>query len=484
MINNFDESSLILLLLVSTHLANIFICKRSYHINFNAIFSLSIIQTLSSITLFFITNDNQSYLWNIFYVDKNINLSFYLDKYSVLYLFLINLLSLILLVYLEKYLQLFDKNNIKKNILFTLHFFFSLNLLIISSNLITIILLISLNALLSNGYFNTKNKNEKFTINNSLNFIYYLQFAALFVILIILVEYFDNNSFHDKEINILNLDVKIQYVLYSLIYLSLFLVSVISFYIFYFYIKISIIDEFIIIILSLLLPSLILFTKLIFFICDFNFLPLSIKFNNFVNFFIIFNLLVLASAMVYSKFKNNLLSLLSIYSLFYLILSFFLTTGINKNFGIWLTFGYFINIISFFMMILPIYTLQNKLNNQSLQGLFYLMPKSTTLLIISLLNLIGLTPSLNLITNYQILKIFINKISIIPFLAILFFNIFVLTFLAILFKIIFARVSVDRSKDDINIINQFENDQYLVYSRIAVILLGIIFFLFRKFLII
>jgi formate hydrogenlyase subunit 3/multisubunit Na+/H+ antiporter MnhD subunit len=133
------------------------------------------------------------------------------------------------------------------------------------------------------------------------------------------------------------------------------------------------------------------------------------------------------------------------------------------------------------MMILPFNLLQNKMNNPSLQGLFFLMPKSCILLIISILNLIGLTPSFNMINNYQILKNLSDKMTIISLSTIVFFNFFIMVFLCVFLKLIFTKVSIDRNQEDINLINTFENEQNLVFSRIAVIILSIVFFLFRKF---
>lgn len=484
MINIFDESSLIILLLIGIHLTNIYICKRNYHINFNSILSLSILQILLSFVLFFITNEKKSFLWNIFYVDKNINLSLFFDKCRGVYLLLTNLLLLILLIYLKKFLQLFDKNNLKKIILYILSFFFILNLLIVSANLITSILIITITTLLSNSYFNARFKNENIKINNSLNIIYYLQHVLMFFILIILIKYFDSNSFEKNDINILSLKLKMQYLLYSLIYIILLLFALITLYKFYFIINLSITDE-LFFILSNLLPSLVLFTQLIFYICDFNFLPISLTNNNiFINLFITFNLLFFGSIMVYSKFKKNLLSLISVYSLFYLIFSFFINNTFSTKYIFITTVGYFINIISLFMMMLPFNTLQNKIHTQSIYGIFFLMPKSTIFLIIALLNLIGLSPSLNLISNYQIIKIITNKPSIIPFMNISIYYIFILGFLVFFFKIIFKKTFIERNKDEINLINKFENELHLVYSRIAIIVLSVIFFLFRKFLII
>ncbi|GDX36517.1 hypothetical protein LBMAG18_10280 [Alphaproteobacteria bacterium] len=188
--------------------------------------------------------------------------------------------------------------------------------------------------------------------------------------------------------------------------------------------------------------------------------------------------------MVYSKFKKNLLSLISVYSLFYLIFSFFINNTFSTKYIFITTVGYFINIISLFMMMLPFNTLQNKIHTQSIYGIFFLMPKSTIFLIIALLNLIGLSPSLNLISNYQIIKIITNKPSIIPFMNISIYYIFILGFLVFFFKIIFKKTFIERNKDEINLINKFENELHLVYSRIAIIVLSVIFFLFRKFLII
>lgn len=482
MISNFDESALILAIIIIIPIINIFLCKINYHLNFNSVFSLSIIQALSSLALFITFDDGQSLTWDIFHVNNIVNLSIYINKYSIILLNLINFINLALLIFFEKYLQIFDKNNHKKTVLFIMYFLLSVNLLVICANLISSIFVIGINILLSNSYFNEKYKDSKSHLINSLNFVYYFQFALLFILLIFFVIYFNNNSFYDNKILFFELHKNTQYYFYILIYFALFLLVLTPFYLFYYFTRITIIDEFIVIIISYLLPYIIVFTKLIFYIFDFNFLPIFIIHNKlYLDLFIIVNLIFLAFAMVYNKFKKNLLTMLSFYSLFYLFFSFFISNKDNHSHILFLTIGFIINIISLFMMILPFNLLQNKMNNPSLQGLFFLMPKSCILLIISILNLIGLTPSFNMINNYQILTNLSAKMTIISISIILFFNIFIMVFLCFFLKLIFSKVSIDRNQEDINLINTFENEQNLVFSRIAIIILSIVFFLFRKF---
>jgi len=151
---------------------------------------------------------------------------------------------------------------------------------------------------------------------------------------------------------------------------------------------------------------------------------------------------------------------------------------------LWLSIGFIINISSLFMAIMPFNFLQNKMNNQiSFQGFFFLMPKSCILLILSMLNLIGIVPSFNMVSNFQILKIFANNMTFLPFITMLIFNIVIGIFIGVFLKLIFTRVSLDRNQEVMSQIENFENQQSLVYSRIAVIILSIIFFLLRKFII-
>jgi len=151
---------------------------------------------------------------------------------------------------------------------------------------------------------------------------------------------------------------------------------------------------------------------------------------------------------------------------------------------LWLSIGFIINISSLFMAIMPFNFLQNKMNNQvSFQGFFFLMPKSCILLILSLLNFIGIVPSFNMVSNFQILKIFANNMTFLPFITMLIFNIVIGIFIGVFLKLIFTRVSLDRNQEVMSQIENFENQQSLVYSRIAVIILSIIFFLLRKFII-
>lgn len=480
MINNFDESALLFALIMIIHVINIFLCKSRYHYNFNNIFSLSVIQSLISLVLFFTIDTGQKLTWNIFYVNEILNLNVFINKFTVVFLNLINLLSLILLIFFEKYFHLFEKNNYQKTLLFFIYFFLNLNILIVCSNLVSSILIIVINGLLSIGYLNAKYHDHKPKVINTLSIIYFFQYILLFMLLIYLVELFNDNSFDNNNIIVSNLNISSQYILYTLSYFGLFLFTLVPFY---YYIKLKIIDEFIVIIISQLFASLILFTKLIFYIFNFNFLPVFLKNDNlFINVFIIINLLVIASAMVYSKFKDNILTLLSLFSLSYLFLSYLILYKSNNNSLLFLSIGFIINISSLFITIMPFNLLQSKMNDQiSFQGLFFLMPKSCILLILSLLNFIGIMPSFNMVANFQIFKIFANNMIITPLITIVVYNIIFLIFIAVFLKIILTRVSLDRSQEIINLSEKFENQQNLVYSRIVIIILSIIFFLFRKF---
>lgn len=438
---------------------------------FSSIFSLG---TLISLNIKMGSEPTYISLLPIF---KDISLGFFADKIAIGFLFLLNFIWIVLVFYLQRFLQLSPlKKEHDLRTFFTLIIAFA-TLSILSKNLLT--LLLFYNFLLLLCYFFVPNflRKEEAKLPHLFTFLLYLESAFFFLAIIATYKFSGSIEFSGNEIVAQNFDPTSYRLLFSLFCCGLFFSLLAPFYLLYRNeISVEPIFVYIFFFLGYALTSILIFIRIIssiFGVKAFTLLLGEAGFGFFEILFL-FNMLLASSLLVMSKgIKASFFYLFFQQFTFTLFAIFFFEkfapakvylSLISFSFSLTLCFLALSNLVLYLM----------RAQNKQLDGLFYRLIITCSLLVFSLANMAGIAPAIGLIEKFFLIKIILEKKLLLSFviLCVNFLGIFLFAFK--IFRPLLMTKVENFLEDDLRIVKNIDFDSNLILSGLVI---GIFMFL-------
>jgi len=425
-------------------------------------------------------------------MDK-VSLAFYVDKISILFLFILAVLWLVFAFYSLRYFQIsFEKNSTRIREYFVL-IVSLVNFLILSKNLFTI-LFFYIYLIISSHFFTNKHFNlreSKFT--KLFTWVLYCESFLIFVATILTFKMNHNIDFVNQVVLPNNYHEIYHLIVFALFFCGLFLMMIVPFYLLFKNIKFSSLTLMIVFLLSYALPSIFMFLKIINYIYGIKGLALFSKKYG----LIVFELIILVNLLIssYKYLRERELKT----ALFYLFVSQFgvlilsilihLTHRFNYSFIAFIAF--IINFMLVFLMSANLELFLSKIHNKNLQknltGIFYKMPISSMIFFYGLFSLIGLSPSLSALEKIAMMPHLLKNDYQLAFWVFLLNFILVMIFILKELYIFFDKKTPYDEDEDENIIARFneiaktiDNDSNLILTGLLVAIAGIVFLFFNN----
>ncbi len=414
-----------------------------------------------------------SYL-SLIKIFPNVSLGFFIDRIALGFLFLLSFIWIIFIFYSQRFLQLSPiKNEHNFRIFFTLIIAFA-TLSIISKNLLTLLLFYNLLILLC--YFFVSNFLHKSESKFSRLFIFllYLESAFFFLAAVATYKFSGSIEFSSKAIIAENFDLNNYRLVFLFYCCGLFLSTLAPFYLFYrTNINLEPLFLYVFFFLGYALVSLFIFLRILSSIFDVTSFSAILGEVGFGFFEIVFlsNMLLASGFLIFSRGIKA--------SFFYLFFQqFTFTLFAIFFFEKFAVIRVYLPLLSFLLgFTLCFLTISNlalyltRAQDKQLDGIFYRLTITCSLLLFALANMAGIAPAVGLIEKFFIFKIILEKDLWIS-LAILLVNfIGVAAFSYKIFRPLFSRQIKNISEDDIAIAKNIDFDSNLILTGLVVAIL-------------
>lgn len=361
---------------------------------------------------------------------RGLSMSIYVDKLSLVFLYVLGFIWLLFSFYSTRYFQILSNKNsyfIKGYFLLIVSF---LNFLILSENLFTI-LFFYICLIISTHFFGVRYLNfieTKFT--KFFTFILYLESFLIFIATVITYKINGQIDFSEKIILPSNYDQLQHLIIFLLFFFGLFLAMSVPIYLFFKNIKFDSLILMVLFMVSYGFSSCFVFLKILNYIYGFKGLALITKIYG-LRFFEVIVLINLVISAIFFLKNNDLKSssfFIFVNQFIFLIFSILIHASGKFNFAVISLIGFLINFTILFFCLGNFELYLHKSPNKSLSGIFYIMPITTVISFFGFLSLIGLAPSFSMVDKFTILSFLIkNKMyfsMIILVLNIIFLGIF------------------------------------------------------------
>lgn len=362
---------------------------------------------------------DDSYI-TIFEATRGISIGFYADEIALASLLLLNFFWIIFTFYSNRFLSLYkfkadakiDENNFKMFFLLIIAF---LNLIIISKNLISTLFFYNCLIFICH-FFAIKFLHKKESkYSNIFTFLLYLESIFFFLAIVATYKFsgeinfnkggilgaISNNNFNESKCIIL-----------LFLYLSgLFLSILIPSYLLYRNINFDPLVVYVLFFLGYVFSSLFIFVKLLVFIFGFNDFSFIIHKVGLTSFEVIFllNLLISGFLLLFSKNLKSLFFYLLLNQFIFIIFTIFIF-GLYAPSKVYLAlFSFLLSLTLAFLCISNLILYINKTEKKTIEGLFFDLKISTSLLVFAVFNLIGIAPSIGALEHFFLIKILFKK---------------------------------------------------------------------------
>ena len=416
-------------------------------------------------------------------LSTDISLAFGVDKNSLNYLFLFNLIWVIFAFYSDRFLKIKKVSDVKSFNIFAALAIAITNLMIISDNFLTILffyyfLMILRYFFASKFFFKKGDKTSILSLT-----IVCLEPILLFIAIFLTYHLLGDFDFSKTVISSTSASLSQYIIIFSLYFIGLFLSFLAPLYLLKRDIKCDPVITYALFFLSAALSSFYIFTKLlgtIFKVDEASVLELK---NYFIYFEYAFLLIIIPlsvllilskgikSSFIYLVFHQVIMSLFVIITFFTYQPHLIFTSLVSSYLSITLLFLCLSNLV--------IYLSHSE--NKDLKGLFYNFKITISCLLFALLSLIGLVPGVSAIVNFHLIKIILEEGLLISGLVLI-INIISILILAwkILYPLFLKSYQEERLDVDIELAKNIDRDSSLIstilVTTLAMILLIIPFF--------
>ncbi|MBU6339321.1 MAG: hypothetical protein KGQ36_05080 [Rickettsiales bacterium] len=423
---------------------------------------------------------------NLIGATESFSLSFAADKMTMIFLLLFGFIWVIFAFYSSAFLEVEENQKSFEFKFFSSFVFFSSVLNITASNLVTI--LFSYHLLLLFCYIFSIRFLQKTDKKSCRLFAFSLYFEAILLFLAVALIYkFAGviNFTSAKEAISENVGMAGQFVIFSLCFLALLLLSIAPFFLLYSRFSNDSLTTYLLFFIALAFVPLYIFVKIIFFIFGFDAFAKLITELGFSYFEMMFLITIFASGLLLILSKD-------LKSAFFYILfnQFAFASLVFMAFAIFDKTKVLLPLISFSLSItLILLCLSNfilylsKAEFKSIRNLLYELKITSVLLIFAFLNMVGIVPGLGMMQNFFLVKMmFLKELS---FLGIIFIVNFILImiFVSKMAYLLLAKVENKKSSKDLALIKTIDYDSGLMLTALVValvILLSPIVFLIKS----
>lgn len=425
--------------------------------------------------------ENASYV-SLIKIFPNVSLGFFIDRIALGFLLLLNFIWLIFVFYLQRFLQLSPiKNEHNFRIFFTLIIAFA-TLSIISKNLLTLLLFYNLLILLC--YFFVLNFLHKSETKFSRLFVFllYLESAFFFLAIVATYKFSGSIEFSSNEIIAENFNLTTYRLLFLFYCCGLFLSVLAPFYLLYrTNINLEPLFLYVFFFLGYALVSLLIFVRIIssiFRVKTFSLILGDIGFGFFEIIFLV-NMVLASGFLLFSRGIKASFFYLFFQQFTFALFAVFFFEKFNSIRVYLPLFSFILGFTLCFLAISNLVLYLTRAQDKQLDGVFYRLTITCSLLLFSLANMAGIAPALGSIEKFFIFKIILEKELWIS-LAILVVNfIGIALFAWKIFRPLLLRKVENISEDDVAIAKNIDFDSNLILTGLVVavfMFLGLIFF--------
>jgi len=414
-----------------------------------------------------------------------VSLSIYADKISIIFLYLLALIWLVLAFYLSSYLKISfcaNKNDFKE---FVILIIATINLLILSKNLFTILFFYVL-LIIECNFFSQKFLNfDESKVTKFFSFSLYIESFLIFLAMILTFKTNSQLEFVENIIVPLNYNENLFGFIFLLFFFGLFLSILLPYYLFFKNLKFDSIIILILFLLTYCFASSFVFLKIINYIFGLKgFGLLAKKFGLiFFEIIILANILITGFLLIKKKDLKTSSHLLLINQFSFYILTILVQLANKFNYSFIATISFTINCAMLFLCFANFELFFEKSALKNHKSIFRFMPITTLLLFFSLTSLIGLMPTLSMIDKYYLIKSILLKKDYLALLIFVLNFVFLIIYLGKIFMLFCAKIDLNLEKNDLeNVKNNakivdFNPNLILTILTLAIIsMMGIIFF--------
>ncbi|MFZ9181295.1 MAG: hypothetical protein ACO201_05445 [Rickettsiales bacterium] len=414
-----------------------------------------------------------------------VSLSIYADKISIIFLYLLAIIWIILAFYLSAYLRISfadNKNDFKE---FVILIIATINLLVLSKNLFTI-LFFYICLIIECNFFSQKFLNfDESKLTKFFSFSLYIESFLIFLAMILTFKTNSQLEFVENIIVPLNYNENLFGFIFLLFFFGLFLSILMPYYLFFKNVKF---DSIIIVILFLLtycFASSFVFLKIINYIFGLKGFGLLAKKFGLVFFEIIIlsNMVITGFLLIKKKDLKTSLHLLLVNQFSFYILTVLVQLANKFNYSFIATISFTLNLVMMFLCFANFDLFFEKSALKNHKSIFKFMPITCLLLYFSLISLIGIVPVLSMVDKFYLAKSILLKkdylaliIFVINFLFLSFYSYKIFMLFNAKLDDNFVNMNLDNIKNNAKIVD-FNPNLILTILVLAIIsMMGIIFF--------
>jgi multicomponent Na+:H+ antiporter subunit D len=401
----------------------------------------------------------------------DISLGFFIDRIAVGFLFLLSFIWIILSFYTQRFLQFnLVKHEHNFRIFFTLTIAFA-TLAILSKNLLTLLLFYNFLILLSYFFLISFLHKSDTKFPRFFVFLLYLESVFFFLAIVATYKFSASIEFAGNELIADNFDLVQYRLLFLLFCFGLFLSLLAPFYLLYRnLINVEPLFLYVFFFLSYALISLMIFIRIICAIFGTKGFALLLGNSGFGFFEILFlcNMFLASIFLASSKGIKTSFFYLFFQQFTFTLFAIFLFEKFAPAKAYLALLSFALSFTLCFLAISNLVLYLNRAQNKALDGLFYPLIITCSLLIFSLASMAGIAPALGLIEKFSLLKIIIAK-KLPLSLAIIFLNFLgVAIFSFKIFLPLLRKKSEDFLEDDLRIAKNIDFDSSLVLTGLIV----------------
>lgn len=409
------QTQFLLLLVAALPLLNClllhFFADSSGLVNFiSKLFPIIFLTTLIGI-LGSIKYDNNSL--TIFKAAPEISLSFAVNHLALGFLFLLNFIWIIFTYYSYQFIKVTNGKYGEDFKMFFALIIALLNLIIISKNLVSILFFYSC-LIMSCHFFAVKflsKKDDKFA--KFFTALLYLESAFFFLAIVATYKFAGKIDFSNGGILAEIADHKSEkYLIILLLYLlGLFFSVLLPLYLFYRNINFDPLVIYVLFLLAYAFSSIYIFIKLLFFIFGIKIFALVLSKSVFIalEWVLLINMAISCAMLLWNKNLKSLFFYLFFSQFVFMLFAMFIFALYDPQKLYLAPFSFILSLTLIFLALSNIILYINKAEKKSIEGLFYDLRVSSSLLLFSIMNIIGFAPAIGALQTFFLIKIFFQK---------------------------------------------------------------------------
>ena len=449
--------------------------------NLGKIFSVLFLANLIGL---YSTLETESVYVSLVRISPELSLGFFVDKIVLGFLFLLSFLWLIFVFYSRRFLDLFELKNSYQFQSFFISIIASINFIILSKNLLTLLLFYNLLILLS-YFFAVKFLHKAETIFSRLfMFLLYLESVFFFLAIVATYKFSSSIEFSNTQIIADNFDPTKYRLLFLLFVAGLFASVLAPFYLLYrSQINLEPLILYVFFFLGYAISSLLIFIRIIASIFGTKTFSLILGQVGFGFFEIVFllNILLASGLLLMSKGIKSSFFYLFFQQLTFVLFSIFFFENFSPSRVYIALCSFLLEFTLLFLAISNLILYLTQAQNKNLDGLFYKLIVTCSLLLFALGSMAGIAPSIGLVEKFFLFKTAISEKQYLSLSILITNSLSLLLFGFKIFRPLFWRQVDGQNEADNELAKNIDFDSSLILTGLTVavlMFLGLVLFPF------